>query len=439
MTTPQLSLYELNNLVRSVIEGTLSDEYWLKAELSEVRQGRGHCYLEFVQKDENGNGLLAKARGQIWANRWSVISPYFERTTGQTLSAGMQVLVKVQVTFHELYGYSLNVVDIDPAFTLGDIARKRQEIIRQLEREGVLNMNKELDFPRLLQRIAVISSPTAAGYGDFCNQLENNKSNLVFYTQLFPSIMQGDGVERSIISALNAIAANLNLWDAVVIIRGGGATSDLSGFDTLALAENVAQFPLPIITGIGHERDDTVIDMVSHTRVKTPTAAAAFLIQHQENELNAILDLSERMVNAALNTMKDEKLRIDRIISKLPSVFSYIKEKERRRLDKLTYLLSGETKSYIEQRATRMKMLEQRMLLVSSNLLVNRKHHLDILKNKVDYASPEKLLKLGYSITRVNGRAVTDSGCLKEGDVLTTEFASGKAISVVNKIDVRKD
>ena len=214
-----LSLYELNSIVRSRIESLSAETYWVKAELSELRVSRGHCYMEFVQKAEAGNGLVAKARGQVWANRWGLLKTYFEKTTGQALSAGMQVLVSVEPTFHELYGFSLNVIDIDPTFTLGDIARRRMEIIRQLKEEGVAEMNKELPLPRLLQRIAVISSATAAGYGDFSDQLQSNQYGLHFLTRLFPATMQGDGVEQSIISALNAIASDMDSWDIVVIIR----------------------------------------------------------------------------------------------------------------------------------------------------------------------------------------------------------------------------
>ena len=273
-----LSLYELNLRVRSVLEDTLCEPVWIQAELSSVSTRGPHCYVEFVQKAEGGNTFIAKAKGQIWANKWVLIRPYFEQTTGQPLSAGMQVMVQVEVTFHEVYGYSLNVLDINPTYTLGDIARRRQEILRQLEEEGVINLNKELELPVPVQRIAVISSESAAGWGDFQNQLLQNEYGLAFTVQLFPAVMQGERVEPTIIEALNQIAAEMDRWDVVVIIRGGGATSDLTGFDTLALAENVAQFPLPVITGIGHERDDTVLDIVSHTRVKTPTAAAEFLI-----------------------------------------------------------------------------------------------------------------------------------------------------------------
>ncbi|MBQ8737006.1 MAG: exodeoxyribonuclease VII large subunit, partial [Bacteroidaceae bacterium] len=307
MSAP-LSLYELNNLVRSAFDTVLYDRYWVKAELGEVQQNRGHCFLEFVQKDEKSNALVAKARGQIWANTWAILRPYFENSTKRQLASGMQVLVCVELTFHEVYGYSLNVTDIDPTYTLGDIARKRQDIIRSLEKAGIAEMNKDLELPRLLQRIAVISSASAAGYGDFIKQLEGNNKCLKFEVKLFAATMQGDGVESSVIKALDCIAKEMDDWDAVVIIRGGGAASDLYGFDTLALGENIAQFPLPVISGIGHERDDTIVDIVAHTRVKTPTAAADFIIRHQEAELNILHEFSERISRECTSLISKEKI-----------------------------------------------------------------------------------------------------------------------------------
>ncbi len=426
-----LTLYELNNLVRSCIEQVIPDTYWVRAELSEVRTSRGHCYLELVQKSQRGDSLIAKSRAQIWAGTWAMLQPYFERTTGQRLSAGMQVLVCVEVTFHELYGYSLNVVDIDPTFTLGDIARRRQEILRQLERDGVLTMNKELPLPRLLQRIAVISSATAAGYGDFTRQLADNPRRLHFHTRLFPAIMQGDGVERSIIGALNEIAQNLDDWDAVVIIRGGGSTSDLSGFDTLALAENVAQFPLPIITGIGHERDDTVIDLIAHTRVKTPTAAAEFLIHHQAKELDTVENLADCIASSTQHMLHDERIRQQRITAKLPSLFSIFRLREDNRLQRLTTSANNATQQRISNQRHALQMDEHRLLTALTTALTAERQRLLRIGDKLKAADPEHILRLGYSITRLNGRAVTDAGQLHAGDRITTTLHNGTVESVM--------
>ena len=288
MTEARHTLYELNQLVRETLETEMPDEYWVEAELSECRESRGHCYLELIQKEELTNTPIARASAKCWANSWTVIHPYFERTAGQALHAGMKVLLKVYPQFHEAFGFSWIVTDIDPTYTIGDSARRRQEIIRQLKEEGVFDLQRELSLPLFAQRIAVITSETAAGYGDFLNQLQQNEYGFCFEVTLFPAIMQGEQVEQSVINALNQIHAemsdNNDVFDVVVMIRGGGATSDMSGFDTLALAENVANFPIPIITGIGHERDECILDMISHTRMKTPTAAAAFLISQRYTE-----------------------------------------------------------------------------------------------------------------------------------------------------------
>lgn len=317
----RLSLLELNALVRRSLEQCLPDEYWIQAELSDVRSNTtGHCYLEFVQKDPRSNNLVAKARGMIWNNIYRLLKPYFEETTGQLFTSGIKVLVKVTVQFHELYGYSLTVLDIDPAYTLGDMARRRREILLQLEEEGVLTLNKELEIPVLPQRIAVVSSATAAGYGDFCHQLQHNSGGFFFYTELFPALMQGNQVEESVLAALDRINARINEFDVVVIIRGGGATSDLSGFDTYLLAAACAQFPLPIITGIGHERDDTVLDSVAHTRVKTPTAAAELLIHQVAEVAEHLEELSMRIQQGAYMLLDLERRRLETLQTRIPNL-----------------------------------------------------------------------------------------------------------------------
>ena len=311
-----LTLFELNTLVRETLALEMPAEYWVEAELSEAREVRGHCYMELIQKEEGSNTPVAKASAKCWANTWQLVKPHFMRITGQQIHAGMKVMLKVFAQFHESYGFSWIVTDIDPTYTMGDMARKRQEIIRLLKEEGVFELQKELQLPMFCQRVAVISSANAAGYGDFVNQLENNEYDFRFHTQLFPATMQGEGVEQSVILALEKIYKmhlgfkNNEKFDCVVIIRGGGATSDLSGFDTLALAENVANFPIPIITGIGHERDESVLDMVSHTRVKTPTAAAAFLINHLKVVLDLIEDAEQRISSKVRQQMDVQKIQL---------------------------------------------------------------------------------------------------------------------------------
>jgi exodeoxyribonuclease VII large subunit len=425
-----LTLYELNGLVRQTLELTLDSEYWVQAEIAELRVNR-HCYMELVQKESRGGGIVAKARAQVWANRWAFIKPMFEQMTGQTLAAGMQVMLKVEVTFHELYGYSLNVTDIDPSYTLGDIARHRQEILRRLAEEGIETMNKELPLPRLLQRIAVISSASAAGYGDFCNQLNNNQRGLAFKTELFQAVMQGNDVESSVVSALNRIAKQLEEWDVVVIIRGGGATSDLQGFDSLLLAENVAQFPLPIITGIGHERDDTVIDLISHTRVKTPTAAAEFLIHHQEQELDILEDLSARLTDRVSQLLYDETTRLKMLAGKIPMLFSTVKAREEVRLHRLSASMANSSIQHLEQAKSGVGLLNQQLTLHTSALLQGERKRIELMESKLQSAHPNRILQLGFSITRMGGKALKDVDEVKEGDEIETTLASGTFKSTI--------
>lgn len=431
MENQPLSLFELNALVRKSVKLCLPDEYWVQAELSDVRTNySGHCYLEFVQKDPRGNSLVAKARGMIWSNIYVMLKPYFERETGQTFTSGIKVLVKVTVDFHELYGYSLTVVDIDPAYTLGDMARRRKEIIRRLEEEGVLTLNKELEMPLLPQRVAVISSATAAGYGDFCNQLLNNSDGLVFYPHLFAAVMQGDKVEASVIAALNAICKEVDRWDVVVIIRGGGATSDLSGFDTYDLAANCAQFPLSIITGIGHERDDTVIDMVSHTRVKTPTAAAEFLINRMRETASDL----ERYISYFHQTIPERiahsKERLEQWVARIPSRVQMRLQHERFRQERMAVRMNTAWQTRFLREEYRLR-LEQRLATVIEARLQRERHRLQLAQSQVEAASPELLLKRGYSLTLKDGKAVTDASALHPGDVLTTRVAKGEFKSKV--------
>ena len=313
----------------------MPDEYWVEAELSECRESHGHCFMELIQKDEQNATPIAKASARCWASKWMLIRPGFERTTGQRLHAGMKVLLKVYAQFHETYGFSWIVTDIDPTYTLGDMARKRQEIIRQLKAEGVFDLQRELRLPLFCQHIAIISSETAAGYGDFCNQLADNPYGFRFEVTLFPAIMQGEDVEQSVINALESIYNGLPAYDCVVIIRGGGATSDMSGFDTLALAENVANFPLPIITGIGHDRDESILDMISHTRVKTPTAAAAFLIDHLKTVLDSLNDSQEQILRLAQQKLTYYKSLFATVAEVLPRLFSNVKIRQEARLDAL--------------------------------------------------------------------------------------------------------
>ena len=394
MNSEHFTLRQLNLMVRDAIEMQMPDEYWVEAELSECRERGGHCYMELIEKDEQTNTPVARASAKCWRQTWQIMQPHFERVTGQPLHAGLKVLLRVYAQYHEAYGFSWIVTDIDPTYTIGDMARKRQEIIRQLKEEGIFDLQRELCIPLFAQRIAVISAAGAAGYGDFCRQLDDNEYGFKFEVTLFPAIMQGEQVERSIIDALNKIysltshpSPLTSQFDCVVIIRGGGATADLSGFDTLALAEHVAQFPIPIITGIGHDRDESILDMVSNTRVKTPTAAATLLIDNL------------RQVLERLNTAQQRISLMGHII--------------------------------IDARH-RIEMLQQRLSTAIERMMTNQKHRLSQIELLLQSFDPQLLLSRGYSITLHHGRAVRDPQQLKAGDEIETRVEKGTIRSVVN-------
>ena len=405
-----ITLLELNGRVKSTLQFEMPDAYWVQAEISSISpSGQGHCYLELVQKDATGRNFLAKAKANIWRGTWLKLKPYFEAQTGETLKVGMKVLLQVTVTFHEVYGYSLVVQDIDPTYTMGDMARRRKEILEQLEKDGVIGLNHELEIPALPNRIAVISSATAAGWGDFRDQLAGNIYGFQFYVKLFPALMQGDDVERSVISALNAVAMRRDDFDVVIIIRGGGAVSELSCFDSYNLAFNIANFPLPVITGIGHERDDTVADVVAHTKVKTPTAAAEFIINEVFDTASELENLTRRMSDAISDRMNAEKVRIERLSQKLPSLFAVLKTRQEQVLETIWI----------------------RTVNGVRNMLTAQTHKLEIMDKTLAAADPAVILKRGYSLTRQNGRVVKGASDLKKGDRLTTVFADGSVESEI--------
>lgn len=405
-----LTLFEINSIVKETLTASLPESFWIKAELSEVRTvSSGHCYIEFVERDKKSSAIIAKARGIIWSNAFALLSPYFEEITGQPFRAGITILAEVSITFHELYGFSLTVTDIDPSYTLGETERRRREIISLLEKEGVLTLNKELHLPRLLQRIAVISSDTAAGYGDFCNQIASNPYGFGFTLKLFSAVMQGNAVEPSVISALEVIADETEDWDAVVIIRGGGAVSDLDGFDTYLLAASCAQFPLPIITGIGHERDMTVLDMVANTRCKTPTAVAAFLIERMLSLSAEISSYSSRLA---------------------ASTDAYLK-RDSERVDACAHRLNIVCERFFRGEEMRLLMLSERMKAAVKSKLREEENKIALAERSVKAANPINILKQGYSMTLRNGKVVRRVEELASGDEIITRLADGDVSSLV--------
>ncbi len=405
-----LTLFELNSLVHEVIEDNFDEQYWVVGELSDVSTPAfgGHFYGELVQKDEESDRIVARARITCWARNYNMIRLRFQKEAGETLRKGLQVKLLVEVNFHEQYGYSLNVVDIDSTFTLGDLAKRRREILQQLEKDGILHDNQSLPLPRLLKRIAVISSATAAGYGDFCHQLEENDYGFHFDVQLFPAVMQGEQVPESIIAALEEIREEPP-FDLVVIIRGGGASSDLSDFDSYELAACIALYPLPVLTGIGHERDETVLDYVAHTKVKTPTAAAAFIIEHQAEEAALLDDLYQRITHSAKEQIQREKQRLEHQRAVLPLLFMGFYQKGENRLVLLGQRLSSSAKQSLER----------------------EKHSLQLMQQRLNSLDPRLLLKRGYTITTCGGKLVRSIEGLAEGEVLTTQTEKGEIYSKV--------
>ena len=411
----------------------MPDSYWVEAELLDCHEGNGHCYMELVQKDEYSNTPVARARANCWRSTWMRLRPRFENITGQRLHAGMKVLLLVKASFHPAYGFSWNIIDIDPTYTMGDLARRRQEIIAALKEEGVFDLNKSIGIPMFAQRIAVISSETAAGYGDFCGQLTDNPYGFQFSTRLFPAVMQGEMVEQSVISALDSINAEIEEYDVVVIIRGGGATSDLSGFDTLALAENVANFPLPVITGIGHDRDESVLDMISCVRVKTPTAAADFLISNLADTLATIEDLGHRLVTHIKERLSEEKVRMSAMQSLLPTSFYRRKSRETDIISGLSARIQTATARRLQAESARIDGIFQRLPLYATSRLDREKHCLEMISQRADAVNPIHILRRGYSIALHEGKAVKDPALLSPGDSIDIVMAEGKILAEVKR------
>lgn len=404
------TLLELNHMVRETIERQMDGKYWVEAELSDLHD-RNHCYMELVENDPFGPTPLAKARAVCWANRWTALRSKFERQTQQQLRPGIKVRMMVTPTFHEAYGFAYQVSDIDPDYTLGDIVRKRMEIIRQLKEAGIFDLQRELVLPRFAQRIAVVSSAQAAGYGDFCHQIDDNSYGLSFSHELFAAIMQGEQVEQSVIAALDRINARIDEFDVVVIIRGGGATTDMSGFDTLALAENVANFPLPIITGIGHDRDECILDMVSYMRVKTPTAAAAFLIDHLSEVYTALVSTRERISRIAERHLAYEKMRLKQLADRIPTLFALTRERQTKRIDALAHRLDSAATQRLER----------------------ERHRLQLVAQRAQAQDPIHILRRGYSITLHNGHALRSGDELANGDIIETRLEQGTLKSEIRK------
>lgn len=375
----QYSLLELCDCIDEALQSKLDETYWVRAEIASLTE-RGHCYMELVEKAKN-NSIAAKVRATCWSHVYHLLAAYFANETGQMLSVGMQVLLQVEVSFHAVYGLSVNIVGIDPTFTLGDLERQRQQTIQRLQEDGVMDMQRSLKMATLPRRIAVVSASDAAGYGDFCHQLESNSGGFRFHTQLYPAVMQGEQSPASIIRALGEIAERTEEYDVVVIVRGGGASTDLRNFDDYSLALHCANFPLPIIAGVGHTRDVSVVDMVVHTSVKTPTAAAEWLI----------------------NAMQEQAEKVGELYVRLQRVAQHAIHKQQNRLEALWQALRF---------ATHRRIGKQR-------------NQLELWEKTIGIHSPERIYRMGYSLTTVNGKVVRSIHDVKAGEEMLTHTGDG--------------
>jgi len=452
----KMSLTELQLVIKDSLYMSLPDMYWVMAEISELKENSaGHCYLELIEKQPDDKNVRARVKAIIWSSRYRFLKSFFENTTGESIREGLKVLVKVRIEYHELYGLSLLISDIDPVFTIGELALRRQQIIKKLEEEGILNMNKEVPFPILPQRIAVISSEKAAGYTDFMNHLSGNSFGYVFYTALFESAMQGTETENGIITALDRIAENIELFDAVVIIRGGGSQTDLSWFDNYNIAYYITQFPLPVITGIGHDKDMSVTDLVASFALKTPTAVADYLIDCAADTENHILDMFSSIKDLTSIIIKEKQALLESERNKLVPLVSLIVNEKREKLSEKIFELINFGKEYI-YKASLLPANQRSRILSGSKSILNIKqltlersaknlrtlcrNYLDtnigkinFLDNTIKILNPENVLKRGYTITSVNGKILKNKRELKADDIIDTQFSEGSIKSKIIK------
>lgn len=456
MNNVALSLRQYTSeIANSIRTNPVLQSRWVIAELSDVSERGGHCYMELVEKDDRGV-TIARLRGTIWANNFAYkIKPKFEQITGQKFKSGLKVMLFGSASFHEQYGLSFNITDVDPSFTIGDMERIRREIIETLTREGVVNCNRMLQMPRVPQRIAIISAKGAAGYGDFMNQLQSNPVGFKFYTHLFEATMQGETTSNSVIKALNDIEMTIDLWDCVVIIRGGGATSDLNGFDNLELARRVATFALPVVVGIGHERDRTVLDDIANVRVKTPTAAAEWLIMCAQQTLDQALALANQVARYVKDRTSGASKQLSHIEGTIPiiakqqiiksksnlaaiaSALPYMTKNKILSANRTIYALARDVQhsaiGKISAAQTYLKTMSDALANAAPKAIANQDKRLKALENIVEALSPQKTLRRGFSLTKVNGKTVKSIDQLADNDVITTYLADGEITSVVNK------
>jgi exodeoxyribonuclease VII large subunit len=457
----QYTLLELNNLIKNVLSQSFTDYVWVMAEISELNENRsGHCYLEMIEKSPADNRTVARTRANIWANMYRFIKPYFESVARRPLGPGMKILCKAAVEYHELYGISLTIIDIDPNYTLGDMARRRQEIIDQLTEEGVIDLNRELELPLVIQKIAIISSETAAGFGDFKNQLENNSYGYKFYYKLYPALMQGDRTEESILNALDRICETEDFFDAVVIIRGGGSKAELASFDSYLLAAGIAQFPLPVLTGIGHDRDESIADLVAHTNLKTPTAVAEFIIDHANTFETGLRESFDYLVETWHNKMEESKTKLNYLQNIIgPVTMNYLAKQKAKlnylsnqipqrinqkfttnklKLEKLKTNLKQASQNYLNQSKQQLMLAESVIKQAPRRIILLQRKQLEMFEKTLKLRDPQNILELGYSLSVQNGRIIMSANDIDPDLPLETRMRDGKLMSHISEIDLNE-
>ena len=449
------TLAELQQEIKECLSDSFPFAVWIVAEINTLTRHRsGHCYMELVQKSKTSNSIVAQARATIWANKFSFISAYFESETDRELAEGMNVMLQVAITYHEVYGMSLNVLGINPTYTIGDVECAKKEIIDRLINDGVFDMNKKQELPHVIQNIAVISSSTAAGYGDFVNHLETNMYGYHINVTLYEAAMQGELTEQSVLNALNRIGDEYENYDAVAIIRGGGSKNDLAWFDNYNIAYMVTQFPLPVISGIGHERDESIVDMVAHTRMKTPTAVANFIIDYNSKFEEQIDSTSSEIFGIAkdflmssemyLNNMTMSIMKVrsllskhtehcDRIMSEVRNSLNVRMKEEEMKLNMIGTKLETSPKHIISEQESHVNGIKELMVRTTKHRIEKVNEKLNFLEHRLTLNDPRTILKRGYSITRINGKVVTNDLETNDGDIMETLLYDGKVTSVVKK------
>ena len=457
MSAEPVSLLELNTRIREGVRQLFPRAVWVVAEVGEMNVNySGHCYMELVQKDRGSEQILARAKATIWANTFRKLKPFFETTTGQRWEAGINLMIEVTAEFHEAYGFSLNVRDVNPTYTVGELALQRRATLKALEEAGVLDMNRELELPFPAQRMAVISSDTAAGYGDFMDHLHNNPFGIHFYTRLFPAVMQGVGAEASIVGALQTIFNHESCFDAVALIRGGGAKADLHCFDGRDLAFHIAQFPLPVLTGIGHDRDESVADLVAWRAFKTPTAVADFLLEQGKEALDQTDFLARRLQTLTQTLFARQKTESQKLLLDFTRVSHNALSEKSKQMNTLGFRYKSATRRQLGQAGESLRLCRYRLAksaaavtggaktkLSGLPMLAEKgvrkefqteKKRLDQMEMQNRQLNPTRILSRGYVMATLNGFAVKSVHDLAPGREMTLYLADGKARAITREI-----